>query len=97
MDEIINFEVITEMLANPPSLDPRPNFFRLRALRKHIADVVGQLPHPTYPQHGWKGMIIQPTIFNLINQIPFVPPVDPGPIPVYGQFALLAETKMVDN
>jgi hypothetical protein len=97
MDDIIPYDDIMEMLKSPPTLAPRPNFFRLRLFRRHIIDQVKQIPHPTYPQHGWMGMVLQPTIFALINIVPFVPPANPGMIAVYPQFALLPATKMIDN
>jgi hypothetical protein len=32
MNVIISYDIITGLLANPPCLDPRPNFFNLCAL-----------------------------------------------------------------
>ncbi len=88
MDDIIAYDDIMEMLKSPPTLAPRPNFFRLRVFRCHIVDVMKQIPHPDYPQHGWAGMVLQPAIFALINATPFVPPMNPGLIATYPQFAL---------
>ena len=81
----------------PPTLAPRPNFFHLRAFCRYIVDVMKQIPHPMYPQHGWAGMVQQPAIFALINATPFVIPPNPGLYAVYHQFATLAAMKMIDS
>ena len=86
-----------EMLKIPPTLAPRPNFFRLRVFRRLIVDVMKQIPHPGYPQHGWAGMVLQPAIFTLINAMPFVPPPNPGLIATYPQFALQPAVRMIDS
>ena len=96
MDEVISYEDIMKMLDGQPSLHPRPNCMRLCAWSKHNADILAQIPHPPYPQHGWKGMVIQPPLFALINTRAFVPPTDPGHIAIYPQFALAAAMKMID-
>ena len=88
MDDIIPYDDIAEMLKSPPTLAPRPNFFRLRVFRRHIVNVMKQIPHLGYPQHGWAGMVLQPAIFALINATLFVPPPNPGLIKVYPPFAL---------
>ncbi len=97
MDDIIAYDDIMEMLKSPPTLAPRPNFFRLRVFRRHIVDVMKQIPHPDYPQHGWAGMVLQPAIFALISSIPFVPPLNPGLIATYPQFALQPAMRMIDS
>ena len=85
------------MLKKPPTLAPRPNFFRLWAFRRHIVDVMKETPHPNDLQHGWAGMVLQPAIFALINAVPFVPPPNPGLVAVYPPFALTPAIKMIDN
>jgi hypothetical protein len=90
MDEYISYEVVITMLEGQPSLLPRPNFMRLREWTKHNANILAQIPHPDYPQHGWKGMIVQPPLFALINNKPFLPPTDPGRVAVYQNFATVA-------
>ena len=97
MDDMILYDEITGMLNSPPTLAPRPNFFRLRAFRRYIVDVMKQIPHPGYPQHRWAGMVLQPAIFALINATPFAPPPNPGLFAIYPQFALPAAMKMIDN
>ena len=88
MDDFIIYHDIAGMLTNTPTLSPRPTFFRIRAFRQFIVDVMKQIPNPGYPQHGWAGMILQPAIFALINATPFAPPPNPGLIAVYPQFTL---------
>ena len=97
MDDIIPYDDIAEMLKSPPTLAPRPNFFCLRAFRRHIVDVMKQIPHPGYPQHGWAGMVLQPAIFALINATMFAPPPNPGLIAIYPQFELQPAIRMADS
>ena len=42
-------------------------------------------------------MVLQPTIFALINATPFVVPPNPGLYAVYHQFATPAAMKMIDS
>ena len=97
MDDIIPYDDIAEMLKSPPSLAPQPNFFRLWAFRRHIVNVMKQIPHLGYPQHGWAGMVLQPAIFALINATPFAPPPNPGLIAVYQQFTLQPAMQMANS
>ena len=97
MDYIISLKEVTGLLKNPPSLAPRPNFFRLRAVRRHIVNVLKHLHHPRYPIHGWTGMATQPALFALLDPLPFVIPGDPGAYPVYAQFASTSQIKMIDG
>ncbi len=97
MDDMILYDDIKGMLDSPPTLAPRPNFFRLRAFRRYIVDVMKQIPHPMYPQHGWAGMVLQPAIFALINATPFAVPPNPGLYAVYHQFATPSAMKMIDS
>ena len=97
MDDIIPYNDIMEMLKIPPTLAPQPNFFHLRVFRWHIVDVMKQIPHPCYPQHGWAGMVLQPAIFALINAMPFVPLPNPGLIATYPPFALQPAIQMINS
>jgi hypothetical protein len=97
MDELIPYNEIMDRLKNPPSLDSRPTFFRLRIFRQHIIDAVKQLPHPAYPQHGWTGMILQPAMFALVSLVPFVPQMNPGLIAIYPlAYVPTARVKAID-
>ena len=80
MEVIITMEETTGFLANPPSVLPRPNFYKLRALRKYIVDALWQLQHPTHPVHGWAGMATPASAYALIDPDPFILAQDPGPI-----------------
>ena len=97
MDNVISIEEVTGLLKNPPSLAPRPNFFRLRAIRRHIVNVLKNLQHPWYPIHGWTGMAMQPGLFALLDPLPFVMPGDPGAYPTYTQFASTSQIRMIDS
>ena len=97
MDDTILYDDIKGMLDIPPTLAPRPNFFRLRSFRQYIVDVIKQIPHPGNPQHGWAGMVLQPAIFALINATPFATPPNPGLYAVYPQFAQPAAIKLINN
>ena len=97
MDDMILYDDIMGMLDRPPSLALRPNFFRLRAFRRYIVDVMKQIPHPGYNQHGWAGMVLQPAIFALINAMPFAPPPSPGLIATYLPFVLQPAIQMADS
>ena len=76
-------EEFAGFLANPPSVLPRLNFYKLRALQKHIVEALKQLQHPDCWVHGWAGMAMQDSIYALIDPTPFTIPQDPGPIAVY--------------
>ena len=96
MDVIITLEEVSEFLKNPPSLAPRPDFNRLRALRQHIVRALRQLTCPQSHIHGWSGLAITPAMYLLLEPQPFVEPVNPGDTAVYPQFAPPATIKMID-
>ena len=58
MDAIIDFDEVTDFLKNPPSLEPRPDFTKIRALRKHIVMALAQLQCPQEAIHGWSGLAV---------------------------------------
>ena len=97
MDNIIPYDDIMEILKSPSTLDPRPNFFRLWVFCQHIVNVMKQILHPGYPQHGWAGMVLQPAIFALINAAPLASPPNPGLIAVYLPFALQPAIRMANS
>jgi hypothetical protein len=96
MDAIITLEEVTEFLKNPPSLAPRPDFTRLRALRQHIVRALRQLTCPQSPIHGWAGLAITPAMYLLLEPQPFVAPANPGDTAVYPPFAPPSTIKMID-
>jgi hypothetical protein len=96
MDTIITLEEVTGFLKNPPSLAPRPDFNRLRALRQHIVRALKQLTCPQSAIHGWSGLAITPSMYLLLEPQPFVEPADPGNTAIYPQFAPTATIKTID-
>ena len=96
MDAIITLDEVTGFLKNPPSLAPRPDFNRLRALRQHIVRALRQLTCPQSAIHGWSGLAISPAMYLLLEPQPFVEPPDPGSTAIYPQFSPTATIKMID-
>ena len=97
MDSLITLDEAAEYLKNPPSLSPRPNFSKLRALRKHMVKALKQLVCPQSQIHGWSGMVLSPTVYALLEPNPFAIPGNPGPAAVYTQFATPAMIKQANN
>ncbi len=52
MDTLINFDEVVELLANPPTLAPCPNFTNLPALRRHMQRCLNATAN-TLGQHGY--------------------------------------------
>jgi hypothetical protein len=87
MDAIIDFEEVTDFLKNPPSLEPRPDFSKIQALRKHILTALAQLQCPQDVVHGWSGLAVNPVAYQLLTGNVFLIPTDPGPMAVYPAWA----------
>jgi hypothetical protein len=84
MDATILYdEVATLVGVNIPTLEPRPNFERIRALRRHLKRCLQRLPCPQSINHGWKGMVISRELYSLLTNIPFRLPNNPGASAVY--------------
>ncbi len=96
MDSLITFDEAAEFLKNPPSLSPRPDFLKLRALRKHMIKALKQLVCPQSAIQGWSGMVLSPMVYALLKPIPFVIPGNPGPVAVYTQFATPVMIKQIN-
>ncbi len=82
MNATISYNTIMGLLANPPSLDPRPNFFNLCALRTHFAWALKKVPCPQSAVNGWAGAVLAPAMYALINTNPFnwnITPLTPVP------------------
>jgi hypothetical protein len=73
MDSIFEYETIKELVANPPSLDPRPNFFNLRALLTHFARALKHIPCPQSTVNGWSRAVMSKEMYALIDATPFTP------------------------
>jgi hypothetical protein len=96
MDNIISFDKRVGFLRNPPTVAPHPDFSKLHALRQHIIKVLKQLECLQNYIHGWLGLTMAPNVHTLLKPNPFVVPGDPGPAPVYTQFAPSAMIKMIN-
>jgi hypothetical protein len=71
MDTCISHEAVKMLLANPPSIEPRPNFFNLWALRTQFACALKQIPCPQSGVNGWAGAVMSPQMYALIDLTPF--------------------------
>ncbi len=71
MDMCITYDLVKLLLANPPSIKPRPNFFNLRALRTHFARALKQTPCPQSSVNEWAGAVMSPEMYALIDATPF--------------------------
>ena len=96
MDTLIEFDEVADFLKNPPSLEPRPDFTKIRALRKHIVTALAQLQCPQDPIHGWSGLALDPAAYQLLTGHAFVVPVSPGATAVYPQWAAPNESRTID-
>ena len=96
MDTIITVDDAAGYLINHPNMASRPNFFKVRALRLHIAKGLRQIHHPERTALGWSGMAIEKGLYALVDIVPWAMPTDPGPIATYDTNDGKAEMKMKD-
>ena len=96
MDAIIDFEEVADFLKNPPSLEPCPDFAKIRALRKHIVTALAQLQCPQDAVHGWSGLAVDPAAYQLLTGNVFLLPPDPGPTAVYPAWAAPNEARTIN-
>ena len=68
MDSLITYDEAAEFLKNPPSLSPRLDFTKMRALRKHMVKALKQLLCPQSAVHGWTGMVLSQWCTRYLNQ-----------------------------
>ncbi len=86
MDNTIPYDEVAALVGvNIPTLEPRPNFERIRALRRHLERCLQCLPCPQSVQHGWKGMVMAHPLYSLLTNIPFRLPTNPGAAAKYVQ------------
>jgi hypothetical protein len=97
MDQLITIKEVVEFLKNSPSASPRPDFAKVRALRKHIIKALKQLECPQSQVHGWSGLVMDPALYILLESNAFVIPISPGPTTIYPQFVTPAQMKMIKN
>ena len=83
MDYVISYDEIAALVANPPSLAPRPNFTNLRNLRRHIQRALMHVSCPQSNILGWAGLIMSRAMYGLLATTPFRLPLDPGPLAIY--------------
>jgi hypothetical protein len=83
MDNTISYKEAAALVANPPSLAPRPNFKILCNLRRHIQRVLQRLSCPQSNILGWAGLIMARSMYSLLTPSPFWLSTDPGPMAVY--------------
>jgi hypothetical protein len=83
MNATISYNTIIGILANPPSLDPHPNFFNLRALRTHFARALKKLPCPQSGVNGWAGAVLAPAMYALIDNLVFHWNISTTPVPKF--------------
>ena len=67
MNNIISYDTVKTLVANPPSLGDRPNFFNLRKLRYHFARKLKSLECPQSRVNGWSGFVLSPPMYTLID------------------------------
>jgi hypothetical protein len=87
MNQLIIYDEAVGFLKNPPTILPRPDFAKIKALRKHITQALKQLDCPQSLIYRWAGLAMDPTMSALIKTNMFVQPPEPGDSPLYPQFA----------
>jgi hypothetical protein len=83
MDTTITYNEMAALVANPPSIVPRPKFTNLRNLWRHIQRTLQHLSCPQSNILGWAGLIMARPMYALITMSPFWLPTDPGPLAIY--------------
>ena len=83
MDVTISFDEVTTLLGCIPTLEPRPNFERIRVLHQHFKQALQRLPCPHSTLHGWKGLVMARELYTLLTLTPFRLPTNPGANAVY--------------
>jgi hypothetical protein len=71
MDSIIDYDTVKTLVANPPSLDPCPNFFNLHALQTHFAQALKHLPCLQSTVNRWSGEVMSKKMYALVDGTPF--------------------------
>jgi hypothetical protein len=96
MDPTITYDEVAALVGvNIPTLEPCPNFERIRMLRWHLEHALQCLLCPQSVQHGWKGMMMARELYSLLTNIPFRLPTNPGAAAVYVRAVVTGQP--VDN
>jgi hypothetical protein len=70
MDATITYDEVAALVGvNIPTLEPSPNFERIRTLRRHLERALQCLPCPQSVQHGWKGMVMARELYSLLTNV----------------------------
>jgi hypothetical protein len=83
MDTLITYDEALALVANPPTLAPRPNFTNLRALRRHLQRALQRLVNPQTNVLGWSGLVMSRPMYQMLSTSPFRLPSNPGPQAIY--------------
>ena len=83
MNAIISYDTIVGLLGNPPTIDPRPNFFNLRALQNHFACTLKKVPCPQSGANCWAGAVLAPAMYALIDNATFHWNISTTPVPEF--------------
>ncbi len=84
MDATISYDKVAALVGvNIPTLEPHPNFERIRTLRRHFERALQRLPCPQSIQHGWKGMVMARESYALLTIQLFRLPTNPGATAIY--------------
>jgi hypothetical protein len=83
MDVTISFDEVTTLLGCIPTLEPRPNFERIRVLRRNFEQALQCLPCPQSTLHGWKSLVMARELYALLTLTPLRQPTNPGVNNVY--------------
>jgi hypothetical protein len=84
MDTTITYDEVAALNGvNILSLEPHPNFERIRFLCQHFERALQRLPCPQRTILGWKGLVVLRAIYALITAMPFCVPINPGDMANY--------------
>ncbi len=68
---VVSYDTVRTLLANPPSINPHPNFFNICELQSHFAKALKKIPSPQSAVNGWAGAVMSPEMYALIDQNTF--------------------------
>ncbi len=71
MDNIISYDAVRTLLANPSSFNPHPKVFNIWDLQNHSAKALKKIPCPQSAFNGWAGAVMSPEMYILIDPNPF--------------------------